>query len=178
MRTNKIGKQKTLGVLRSAISCVPLTSLGTMLLLCGYMSVLALPADVYSHPAYLHICVFSSPDENLVKNLHCCISPNENKKIRGLVFFPNKRTRERYVLNKRKMVGEKKSFSFRIFSVKSAVIRWEQEMENKHAQNRRNTKNKISKISARMHAARQKVLCTMKGKEKVLGVKINPSTTK
>jgi len=66
----KLGGQATqevLEVLRSAITCLPLTILGTMMPLCGYIAFLSLSADMCSHPACLHKHAFNSAEENLVK---------------------------------------------------------------------------------------------------------------
>lgn len=100
-RTSKMGSPGS--TQRSAITCLSITSLGAMLPLCGYMSLLALAADHILH--YLHIHAFNSQKKTWWKST-LCISPNEKKKIWGLV-LSNKRTRERHVSNKRKLVVKK-----------------------------------------------------------------------
>lgn len=61
---------------------------------------LAPAANVYSYPAYTCLQL---PRRKSLKNLHCCICPSE--KI-WRFFFSSKRTRERYIINERKLVGK------------------------------------------------------------------------
>lgn len=145
-----------------------------MLPLCGYMSV---GSSCRSHPALSAYTCLQFHRRKPGENLHCAFLQMRRK--RSEVWFYPTREPEKGMFQTKESWWWKKYFPFRIFNVRSAVIWWEHKMEKKHAQNVINTKNKVWKILTRMHAARQKVFHTKKGKEKLSPCsKINPSTTK